>query len=45
MKITILNGNPDGENQTFEGYLARLTKALTADGPQTPQIWELLLIG
>jgi len=30
MKITILNGNPDGQDTAFEGYLARLEQALTA---------------
>jgi multimeric flavodoxin WrbA len=34
MKITILNGNPDAENQSFEGYLAQLSKGLTANGHQ-----------
>ncbi|MFN2273179.1 MAG: NAD(P)H-dependent oxidoreductase, partial [Anaerolineae bacterium] len=28
MKITILNGNPDGENTTFDTYLERLTRTL-----------------
>jgi len=28
MKITILNGNPDGENTTFDTYLERLARTL-----------------
>ena len=30
MKITILNGNPDGQDMEFEGYLERLEKELAA---------------
>ena len=32
MKITILNGNPDAGNTAFDGYLERLSGALTSDG-------------
>jgi multimeric flavodoxin WrbA len=28
MKITILNGNPDGQDAQFEGYLAQLVERL-----------------
>jgi multimeric flavodoxin WrbA len=35
MKITILNGNPDAGNTTFNTYLVRLTEALTARQHQT----------
>jgi multimeric flavodoxin WrbA len=34
MKISILNGNPDIVNQSFEGYIARLSRTLTAGGHQ-----------
>ena len=34
MKITILNGNPDTGNTTFDAYLERLAEALTAAGCQ-----------
>jgi len=30
MKITILNGNPDGQDTNFEGYLAQLEEELVA---------------
>jgi hypothetical protein len=32
MKITILNGNPDARNGTFDDYLMRLSDELTSDG-------------
>ena len=31
MHITILNGNPDESNQSFDDYLQRLSDALTSD--------------
>ena len=31
MRITILNGNPDADKAAFDGYLARLSDALTSD--------------
>jgi multimeric flavodoxin WrbA len=32
MKITILNGNPDERNKTFDDYLARLSTDLVSNG-------------
>ncbi len=31
MKITILNGNPDANNDVFDGYLKKLSDALVSD--------------
>ena len=31
MNITILNGNPDARNATFDDYLARLSDELTSN--------------
>jgi multimeric flavodoxin WrbA len=31
MKVTILNGNPDASNTTFDDYLAKLADALSSD--------------
>ena len=32
MEITILNGNPNEKNETFDDYLARLSTALVSSG-------------
>ena len=32
MKITVLNGNPDTNNASFDDYIARLSEELTSDG-------------
>ena len=34
MNITILNGNLDGEHQSFDSYITRLTEELTTGGHQ-----------
>ena len=31
MNVTILNGNPDASNATFDDYLARLSDELTSN--------------
>ena len=38
MKITILNGNPEIENKSFDEYLARLSQTLETDQHQVTQV-------
>lgn len=40
MKIVILNGNPNQENQSFDQYLGKLTSLLVAQGHQ-PVMFQL----
>jgi multimeric flavodoxin WrbA len=38
MKVTILNGNPDPNNLTFDSYLVQLTQKLEESGSQVTRL-------